>query len=172
MPLTLLWYLLILNWFHTLSCCFHCWLWTSKSRPGSPQKLTIFQILRFQLLLNWSFKLFSKTRHLLMMTGSEPTQPAFTCSKLTIETLIQRCEICSKLTIKTPKRRWRRFGFFINFEHISHLCSSVSIVNFEHVIAGWVPNYFRLSTSGKPRDFRQEVLTFSQNELNHSWWRH
>ena len=24
-----------------------------------------------------------------------------------------------------------------NFEHISHLCPSVSIVNFEHVIAGW-----------------------------------
>ena len=33
------------------------------------------------------------------------TQPAITCSKLTIETLEQRCEICSKLTIKTPKRR-------------------------------------------------------------------
>ena len=30
------------------------------------------------------------------------TQPAFTCSKLTIET---RCEICSKLTIKIPERR-------------------------------------------------------------------
>ena len=30
------------------------------------------------------------------------------------------------------------FGVFIvNFEHISHLCPSVSIVNFEHVIAGW-----------------------------------
>ena len=29
-------------------------------------------------------------------------QPAFTCSKLTIETLEQGCEICSKLTIKTP----------------------------------------------------------------------
>ena len=28
-------------------------------------------------------------------------------------------------------------GFIVNFEHISHLCSSVSIVNFEHVIAGW-----------------------------------
>ena len=27
--------------------------------------------------------------------------------------------------------------FVVNFEHISHLCSSVSIVNFEHVIAGW-----------------------------------
>ena len=28
-------------------------------------------------------------------------------------------------------------GFIVNFEHISHLCSSVSIFNFEHVIAGW-----------------------------------
>ena len=27
------------------------------------------------------------------------TQPAITCSKLTIETLEQRCEICSKLTV-------------------------------------------------------------------------
>ena len=35
-----------------------------------------------------------------------------------------RCKICSKLTIKTPERR-----------HIS--CSSVSIVNFEQVFAGW-----------------------------------
>ena len=102
-PLTLLWYLLILNWFHTSSWCFHCWLWTSKSWLGSPQKLTIFQILWFQLLLNWSFKLFSKTRHLLMMTGSEPIQPVFTCSKLVIETLEQRCEICSKLT---KRRQW------------------------------------------------------------------
>ena len=37
-----------------------------------------------------------------------------------------RCEICSKLTIKTPeRRRWRRSGD-----------STVSIVNFKHVIAG------------------------------------
>ena len=51
----------------------------------------------------------------------------------------QRCEICSKLTIKPPKQRqWRCFGgFIVNFEHISHLCSSVSIVNFEQVNAGW-----------------------------------
>ena len=28
--------------------------------------------------------------------------------------------------------------FVVNFKHISHLCSSVSIVNFEHVITGWV----------------------------------
>ena len=32
----------------------------------------------------------------------------------------------------------RRFGgFIVNFEHISHLCSSVSFVNFEHGVAGW-----------------------------------
>ena len=32
-----------------------------------------------------------------------------------------------------------RFGVFIvNFKHISHLCSSVSFVNFEHVIAGFI----------------------------------
>ena len=67
------------------------------------------------------------------------TQSAITCSKLTIETLEQRCEICSELTIKPPKRRqWRRFGgFIVNFEHISQLCSSVSIVNFEQVNPGW-----------------------------------
>ena len=33
------------------------------------------------------------------------TQSAFTCSKLTIKTLEQRCEICSNLTIKTPDYR-------------------------------------------------------------------
>ena len=39
---------------------------------------------------------------------------------------------------RTLERQWRRFGVFIvNFEHISHLYSSVSIVNFDHVIAGW-----------------------------------
>ena len=33
------------------------------------------------------------------------------------------------------------FQVIVNLEHISHLCSSVSIVDFEHVIAGWVANY-------------------------------
>ena len=28
-------------------------------------------------------------------------------------------------------------GFIVNFEHISHLYSSVCIVNFEQVNAGW-----------------------------------
>ena len=49
-----------------------------------------------------------------------------------------------KVSIKTSKRRqWLRFGVFIvNFEYISHLCFSVPIVNFEHVIAGWVKSSF------------------------------
>ena len=80
---------------------------------------------------------------------AEYSHSAFTCSKLTIERLEQRCEICSNLTIKLQKRRqWRRFGgFIVNFEHTSHLCSSVSIVNFEHVIAGWVGKHWRNGTS-------------------------
>ena len=33
---------------------------------------------------------------------------------------------------KDTKTTWRRFGvFLVNSEHISHFCSSVSIVNFE-----------------------------------------
>ena len=50
------------------------------------------------------------------------------------------CEICSKLTIKTPERRqWHRSGVFIvNFEHISHLFPSVSIVvDFQQVNVSW-----------------------------------
>ena len=30
------------------------------------------------------------------------------------------------------------FKVIVDFEHISHFCSSVSIVNFEHIITGWV----------------------------------
>ena len=52
------------------------------------------------------------------------TQPAITCSKLTIKTT-KRCP-------------WRRPGVFsVNFEHIFTPCSSVSIGNFEQVNAGW-----------------------------------
>ena len=44
------------------------------------------------------------------------------------------------VTIKTPERRqWRRSGVFIfNFEHILHLFSTVSIVDFEQVNVSWV----------------------------------
>ena len=38
--------------------------------------------------------------------------------------------------LKRPKRR--QWLIIFNFEHISHLCSIVSIVNYEQVNAGWV----------------------------------
>ena len=61
------------------------------------------------------------------------------------------CEISSKLTVKTPKQRhWRHFGVFIvDFEHISHLCSGVSIANFEQVNAGWDRNVESCSSTTK-----------------------
>ena len=41
--------------------------------------------------------------------------------------------------VNNKNTRRRRFGIFIvDFEHISHLCSSASIVNFEQVNVGWV----------------------------------
>ena len=41
-----------------------------------------------------------------------------------------------KVNNEDTKTTRRRFGVFIvNFEHISHLCSSVSIANFEQVKA-------------------------------------
>ena len=51
-----------------------------------------------------------------------------------------RCEICSKLTIKTlEQRQWHRSDVFnVNFEPISHLVLVFLLLNFEHVIAGWV----------------------------------
>ena len=51
------------------------------------------------------------------------TQPVFTYSKLTIETLEQDVKYAHSLTIETPERhQWRHSGVFIvNFEHISHL---------------------------------------------------
>ena len=50
-----------------------------------------------------------------------------------------------KVNNKATKTTRRFGGFIVNFEHISRLCSSVSIVNFEHVNAGWVV----VNTSGR-----------------------
>ena len=44
-------------------------------------------------------------------------------------------KVNNKATKTTPCRRFG--GFTVNFEHISHLCSSVSIVSFEQVNVGW-----------------------------------
>ena len=49
-----------------------------------------------------------------------------------------RCEICSKLTtIKTPERRHQLPSGVCNLWTYFTPCFRVSIVNFEHVIAGW-----------------------------------
>ena len=51
----------------------------------------------------------------------------------TVQTSLKILEI---LLQKHSLSHWRRFGvFIINFEHISHLCSSVSIVSSEQVNA-------------------------------------
>ena len=41
--------------------------------------------------------------------------------------------------------------FIANFEDVSHLCSNVSIVNFEHVIAGWVCRLCKENTESVTR---------------------
>ena len=46
-----------------------------------------------------------------------------------------RYEMFSKLTKKTPE--WHQNKFIVNFEHISQIRSSASIVNFEHVKTSW-----------------------------------
>ena len=62
----------------------------------------------------------------------------------------KRWEICFELTIKTPE--WRQW-----LKHIS-LCSSVSIVNFEEVNAGWehvlyIPMGINLSEKQQKEDY-------------------
>ena len=54
-----------------------------------------------------------------------------------------------KVSNKDNKQRhWRRFDVFnVNFEHISHLCSSVSIVNFQQVNAGLVTKNYDINIS-------------------------
>ena len=61
------------------------------------------------------------------------------------KTFTQPAITSSKLTIKTPERRQlcRSGVFIVNFENISHLVSSVSIVNFEKVNVGWGDLLFR-----------------------------
>ena len=55
-----------------------------------------------------------------------------------LQVVMRTCTAGNYMFKVNSRRHRRRFGVFIvNFEHISHLCSSVSIVNFEQVSAGW-----------------------------------
>ena len=47
------------------------------------------------------------------------------------------CKVNNKATKTTPMARFGVDGFIVNFENISHLFSSVFIVNFEQVNTGW-----------------------------------
>ena len=69
--------------------------------------------------------------------------------------------------MKTPKRRhwrhWRRFDVFIvNFEYFSHHFSSVSIVNFEQVNAGWVFDFLFVKSSAMNIYFEKKLRSFTQ----------
>ena len=59
----------------------------------------------------------------LVFKQRQSSQPAFICSKLTIETLEQGVKYDKMLTIKTLERhQWHRSGVFtVIFEHISRL---------------------------------------------------
>ena len=76
----------------------------------------------------------------------------------------KRFEICSELTIKTPERhQWCRPGFFIfNFEHVSHLFSSVSIVVFEQVNVCWM-RCITLQVYGRNPWPRNRIITSIKN---------
>ena len=76
------------------------------------------KLLTYFSAVKYKKRNFSLQKKWLFFPCETHLQPGFTCSKLAIETLANNNNT-------------------VNFEHISHICSSVSIVNFEHVIAGW-----------------------------------
>ena len=76
-----------------------------------------------------------------------------------------RCERCSKLTIKTL---WRCSSVFIvNFEYISTLYSSVSIVIVENVISGWAGGF--LSDTTEERNVSSADNLEFENKLSDSY---
>ena len=95
------------------------------------------KLTMFNYMFNYTFK---------VNNGNNRTRCKL-CSKLTMFNYIfnymfkinnrntrTRCKISSKLTIKTPE--WR-LALLLTFWVYFTPCSSVSIVNFEHVIADW-----------------------------------
>ena len=56
------------------------------------------------------------------------SQPTTACSKLTIETPEEECEICSKLTIKTPERLQKQVIFVQFKKREKHLRRSVTFI--------------------------------------------
>ena len=80
------------------------------------------------MFVKYSSQMFYRVLNTLLCPSSHQnemqiTQPAITCSELTIKT----AEQCYQL---------RSGVFIVNFEHVFTPCSSISIVNFEQVNAG------------------------------------
>ena len=109
--------------------CLYCFPVKFEKFVGTP----IFKNICERLLsvLEWTSCIFTKKRVCTLLrtliidskSSSKTSNPAcIYMLKVNNRNTRTRYEICSKLTIKIPER--------------SH-CSSVSIVNFEYVIAGW-----------------------------------
>ena len=137
--------LLLWTYFHTLFSYFFCYLWAGKWRLGM-----LFYVLDHFTIEGVVRRLKALYEQLTSWRKSSPIQKASsqipkdfhkfgkTANQLTVQ-------ICSANQSTGFYMMWRRSGVFIvHFERISHLtsCSSVSIVNFEHVIAGWVHSHF------------------------------
>ena len=70
-----------------------------------------------------------------------------------------------KVNDRSTRTKFGFVGFIANFEHISHLCSSVSIANFEHVIAGWVLTIIGQSFIGISQIHRKIFSVIDSKEL-------
>ena len=76
------------------------------------------------------------------------------------------CKICSKLTLITPDlRHWRRFVVFIvNFEQISHIVLTCSLLTLNKLISAGVMTSFPLETNlviktEKPVNFEPQKIS-------------
>ena len=98
--------------------------------------ISLFHFCKIFLTFYCRWKSFKSTFDINIWTMINDISAGIYLLKVNNRNTSRRCEICSKLTIKTPERgQWRRSGVLIvSFEYIS-LCSRISIVNFEHVIA-------------------------------------
>ena len=145
-----------------------CKAWQGKHKSNVKSSLysnvyTIYQ-KRLSILAPKIFKTFfqkfSKVFEELKMSLFNPVNP---CTKLRIIGLTSimpvsiyllkvnyrnnrtRWEICSKFKIKTPERR---LWLYCKLSTYFTPCSSASIANFEHAIAGWDGNTFVFSNFG------------------------
>ena len=94
-------------------------------------------IIKYFLVFGNDFYIFFKNSKFLYGFHNEWSPSNVYLFKVRNRKTRNRCEICSELTIKISKRcQWHRsIVFFLDFEY-STPCYSVSILNFEQVIAG------------------------------------